>query len=164
VAVTITDASLVVWNYLKTNALAADLRALVVSGADNIYESGDINEAVLTAAVDTRRTASETDKLLAISVQDAGERSDPRNSLHFLQFVVVRAFDRNRGYRNIRSARIEIMELLKHTKFSQNVASDLGRGILDVRYSDRTGHRFDAVSAVEYEAISYVFRMVKQEG
>jgi len=160
---TISDASILIWDFLKTNALAVDLRAMIVSGADNILESGDVTEEVLATAVATRRAASELDKALAISVQDGGERPDPRIPMHFMQFVVVRVYDRGRGYRNLRSARIEIMELLKPSKLKQSVAAGLGRGILgSAVYNDRTGHRWDAVYAVEYEAISYSFRMVKE--
>lgn len=160
---TITDASIMVWNFLKINALASDLRDLIVDGADNVLESGDITEAVLENAVTTRRTASELSKALALAVQDAGERPDPRMSGHYLQFVVVRVYDRGRGYRNIRSVRIELMSLLRASKFTQNVAAGLGRGILDVSYNDRTGHRWDPIFAVEYEAVSYAFRMIKKE-
>lgn len=159
----ITDASIMVWNFLKTNALASDLRDLIVDGADNVLESGDITEAVLESAVTTRRTAVELSKALALSVQDAGERPDPRMSGHYLQFVVVRVYDRGRGYRNIRSVRIELMSLLRASKFTQNVAAGLGRGILAVSYNDRTGHRWDPIFAVEYEAVSYAFRMIKKE-
>jgi len=160
---TITDSSLLVWDFLKTNALASDLRDLIVTGAANVLESGDITEAVLESAVSTRRTAGDVNKALALAVQDAGERPVPRMSGHFLQFVVVRVYDRGKGYRNIRSVRIELMSLLRESKFTQNVAAGLGRGILAVSYNDRTGHRWDPVFAVEYEAVSYAFRMVKKE-
>lgn len=159
----ITDASFMVWDFLKAHALAADLRDLIVTGATNILESGDITESVLEGAVSTRRDASELDKALALSVQDAGERPAPRMPGHYLQFVVVRVYDRGRGYRNIRSVRIELMSLLRASKFRQNVAAGLGRGVLAVSYNDRTGHRWDPVFAVEYEAVSYAFRIVKKE-
>ena len=158
-----TDASLLVWDFLKTNALASDLRDLIVTGAANVLESGDITEAILDVAVTTRRDASELTKALAIAVQDAGERPVPRMPGHYLQFVVVRVYDRNRGYRNIRNVRIELMSILRPSKFRQNLAAGLGKGILSMSYNDRTGHRWDPVYAIEYEAISFAFRVVKKE-
>ena len=160
---TITDVSLALWDLLKTGADAADLRDLIVSGASNVLESGDLTEAVLSTAVKTRRVEG-THKALALSVQDAGERPDSRYPGHFLQFVVIRVCDRGEGYRNIRTARIELMRLLKPANFKKTLATGLGKGILAISYSDRTGHRWDPVSAIEYEAVSYVIRVVKQEG
>lgn len=158
------DSSQLVWDFLKTHALAVDLRAIIVDGADNIVESGDINEAFLEDAVSTRRTAGELNKALAISVQDAGESPVPRYAGHFFQLVTIRIYDRVRGYRNIRNARIELMDLLSASSFTENLAAGLGRGILAVSYNDRTGHRWDPAYAVEYEAVSYAYRVVKQEG
>lgn len=165
---TATDASLLIWDFLKTNALASDLRDLIVTGATNVLESGDITEAILQEAEVTRRTAGELDatelnKALAIAVQDAGERPIPKMPGHYFQFVVVRVYDRGRGYRNIRSVRIELMSLLRPTKFKQNLAAGLGKGILTMSYNDRTGHRWDPVFAIEYEATSFTFHVVKRE-
>jgi len=160
---TIVDASLAIWDFLKTDDLATALRAMVVDGASNILESGDVTESVLSSAVSTRR-ASGNGEVLVVSVQDAGERPDTRYPGHFLQFVVIRVYDRSKGYRYIRTARVELMELLGPANFKKNLASGLGRGVLSNAYNDRTGHRWDPVSAVEYEAISYAFRIVKQEG
>jgi len=158
------DSSQLVWDFLKTNVLAAPLRVMIVDGADNIVESGDINESFLEGAVGTRRAAGDLDKALAISVQDAGESPAPRYAGHFFQLVTIRVYDRVRGYRNIRNVRIELMNLLRASSFTENLAAGLGRGILAVSYSDRTGHRWDPAYAVEYEAVSYAFRVVKQEG
>jgi hypothetical protein len=160
---TATDASMLIWDFLKTNELAADLRALVHSGATNVLESGDITEAILEAAVADRRDAGEQTKVLAIAVQDAGERPVPRMPGHFMQFVVVRLYDRDRGYRNIRNTRIELMSILRPSKFRQNLAAGLGKGILTMSYNDRTGHRWDPVHAIEYEAASFTFHVVKKE-
>jgi len=156
------DSSQLVWDFLKTNTQAAALRAMIVSGADNVVESGDINEAFLEDAVSTRRADEELDKALGISVQDAGENPDPRIAGHFLQFVVVRVYDRVRGYRNIRSVRIELMALLNAAAFKENLAAGLGRGILTMSYNDRTGHQWDPSFAVEYEAVTFSFRVVKE--
>jgi len=158
------DSAQLVWDFLKTNALATDLRALVVSGADNVLEAGDVTESVLAGAVSTRRDAEETDKVLTISVQDAGERPAPHIAQHFFQFVSIRVYDRARGYRNLRTARMEIMSILSPAVFMQNLAAGQGQGILSLSYNDRTGYRYDMAFAVGYEVISYAFRVVKQGG
>ena len=158
------DSSQLVWTFLKTNSQAAALRAMIVTGASDIVESGDVNEAFLADAVSTRRADEELDKALGISVQDAGENPDPRIPGHFLQFVVVRVYDRGRGYRNIRTVRIELMAILNAVAFTQNLAAGLGQGILTMSYNDRTGHQWDPTFAVEYEAVTFSFRVVKQEG
>jgi hypothetical protein len=123
-----------------------------------------VTEAIFDAAVQTRRAASLTDLALAVSVQDAGERPDPEAVQHFFQTVVIRVYDRGRGYRNLRSVRIELMDILEPRKLKQNVASGLDVGVLSVEYNDRTGHRWDSPLAVEYEALSYTYRILKKEG
>jgi len=156
------DSSQLVWDFLKTNSQAAALRAMIVDGADNVVEAGNITEDFLADAVSTRRADEELDKALGISVQDAGENPDPRIEGHFMQFVVVRVYDRGRGYRNIRTVRIELMALLSPKAFKENLGSGLGRGILTMSYNDRTGHQWDPAFAVEYEAVTFSFRVVKE--
>ena len=158
-----TDISTAVCDFLKTNALAATLRTLVQGGATNILESGDVTESVLAAAVVARRTANTLSKVLAVSVQDAGERPDKQIPRHFFQFVVLRVLDRGRGYRNVREVRNELMRIMTITPFHANVLSTVDKGILTVDYDDRSGHQWDSTFAVDYEAISYSFRIVKRE-
>ena len=81
-------------------------RYLVTGGADNILEAGDLSIDILNAAVKTRRDAESTSELLAVSVQDAGEDKTSVARI-WQQTVVVRLYDRGRGYRNIRPARLE---------------------------------------------------------
>ena len=161
--VTIVDTSIATWNFLKTSTIATALRALIVDGATNVLEAGDVKESILADAVTSRRTANTLDKALVISVQDAGERPDSRINGQFNQFVIVRVFDRNRGYRNIRIVREELMRILILSSFNTNEMTSYGRGILAVTYDDRTGHQWDSAFAVEYEAISFSFRVIKKE-
>ena len=161
--VTIVDTSIAVWDFLKTSSLAATMRGMLIGEANNVLEAGDVKESILSDAVNARRTATTLDKALVVSVQDAGERPDPRMSGHFLQYVVVRVFDRNRGYRNIRTIRDELMQIVTLSSFNTNELSAAHRGILAVSYEDRTGHQWDSSFAVEYEAVSFSFRVLKKE-
>jgi len=154
------DTAECVWGYLRVHTAAAALRAMIYDGANNIYESGDLTPERLQDALDARRTAGQLTRALAISVQDAGE--DPtRQSGVRTQDVVVRVFDRMRGYHNIRTARIELMRILRG--FFDNLTSSSEQGVLQMEYSGRTGHRFDQMYAVEYEAISYTSRVTFME-
>ena len=156
-----TDASLVVHDFLKTGTLASTVRALVVAGADNVFEAGDLTEDELNSAETTRRT-NDTDKVLAISVHDAGEVPD-RVKHHYHQTVVIRIFDRRRGNRNIRATRLAIKNLLDPDRFRSNLDEGLGRGILSSTYVSRTGYRWDRFYAAEYEAITYDYHVVQKE-
>ena len=161
--VALIDTSIIIWDFLKTSTTASALRAMVMGGASNVLEAGDVKESILTAAVDARRTAETPNKALVISVQDAGERPDNRMGGHYNQYVIVRVFDRNRGYRNIRTLRDEIMRIMTVDSFNTNEMPGASRVILAVAYDDRTGHQWDSSFAVEYEAISFSFRVVKKE-
>ena len=154
------DASECIWLFLKNDANAAALRALVVDDVTNVLESGDLTPEILTTAVTTRRDASETDKALAISVQDAGEDLTRVKNI-MTAYVVVRVYDRGRGYRNLRLVRIELIKILRG--FASNVESGSGRGVLSIKYSSRTGHRWDRMFNVEYEAVTFTVRMMYQE-
>ena len=160
--VTITDASIATWSLLRTGAAAATFRGLVMLGADHVLEAGDLTESVLETAVAARRAAETPTKVLAAAIQDAGERPDSRLPGHYLQYVVVRLYDRGRGYRNIREARRAVMSLMNLNAFHGEVLAG-AQGVLGVEYAERTGHQWDGPYAVEYEAISYVFRIVKRE-
>jgi len=153
------DASSLVWDYLKTDAKAVEVRALLVGGAGNVFEVGDLTAGVLASAEDTRRDAEDWDKALAIAVQDAGEApTGLRNVTN--QFVIVRVFDRKRGIRNIRTVRLLLIELLRGL-----IAPLDGtvRGVLDLSFSGRTGFRHDLTYAVDYEAITFRARVLLQE-
>jgi len=154
------DASECIWLFLKNDADAATLRAMIVSGATNVLESGDLTPEILVSAVDTRRAAVETDKALALAIQDAGEDPTRVRNVH-VAHVVVRVYDRGRGYRNLRTVRIELIRILRG--FASNVASGSGAGALSISFGSRTGHRWDRMYNVEYEAITFEVRMMYQE-
>jgi len=152
------DLSSLIWDYLKTNVNAASVRALVYGGATNIVEVGDVSARLLAEAHSARRTAGETSKVLFLSVQDAGVRPTARLNI-YNHYVIVRAFDRDRGYRNLRSVRLELLDQLR---------GHLGRltgvhGLLDVIFSGSTGFRHDIVIDADYEALTFVGVVMEQE-
>jgi len=124
---------------------------MVQGGADNIMESGDLTEVILTETITARRTAGVMTKALAISVQDSGEEAI--QDWHYAQYVTVRIFDRDRGYGNIRTVKQELIELLRG-QFAE-FPSGAKLGLMDCRLADRTGHRYDKLFNVEYEAIRF---------
>ena len=156
---TIRDTAEFIWDYLKNNAGAADFRALVVGGAANVVEAGDVTIDILNAAVATRRAAASA-KILAVSVQDAGE--DPQPHRTWQQSVVVRLYDRGRGNRNIRPARISLITTLGD--IVGGITAGQESGTLETRYGGRSGHTWDKLYDVEYEAVVFHARIQYQEG
>lgn len=154
------DASECVWLYLRDSAAAAAVRDLLVDGADSVFETGDVTPDILQSLVAARRTAGNLDLALCVSVQDAGEDVTPRPDER-IQFVVVRVYDRARGYRNLRVVRIELMKLLRG--FFSNLANDARKGILDLQYRGRTGHRWDRLFNIEYESVTFAARVIHEE-
>jgi len=153
------DSAECVYNFLKTHTNAATFRSMVWGGADNVLEAGDLTPTVLTKA-ETARRAAPADKVLAVSVQDSGE--DPTSSRGVrAQYVLVRIYDRFMGYGNLRTARIELMRILKG--FYDQFDSASKQGGLQMSYRGRTGYRWDRVYNVEYEALTYGARVVFKE-
>ena len=156
----ISDTSEFVWDFLKTNAAAATFRTLVTDGAANVLEAGDLSIDILNAAVKTRRDAASTSELLAVSVQDAGE--DPtRVARIWQQTVVVRLYDRGRGYRNIRTARIELISILNDV--CGGITPGYGMGTLILEYAGRGGNLWDKTFDVQYEGILFRARIEYEE-
>ena len=152
------DLSSVIWDYLKTNVNTADVRALVYDGATNIVEVGDVSARLLAEAHSARRTAEETSKVLYLSVQDAGVRPTPRSNI-YNHYVIVRAFDRERGYRNLRSMKLELLDKLRgHLERLTGL-----HGLLDAGFSGSTGFRHDVVIDADYEALTFVGVVMEQE-
>lgn len=161
-AIVISDISSALWDFLKTNSEAANFRATVYGGEDGIYESGDVWPEVLQAALDARRAAGELTKVLCMDVQDAGEDPHP-NPNTYVQYVIVRFYDRHQGYRNLRSSRVMLMDLL-HKRFTKILTATRQRGVLKLSYEGRTGHRYDRDWDIEYESISYAAIIVAERG
>ena len=159
-ALVISDTSEFIWNFLKTDAAAATFRSLVTDGADNILEAGDLSIDILNAAVETRRDAESTSELLAVSVQDAGEEL---TSISYIrqQTVVVRLYDRGRGYRNIRVAREELISVLNDV--GGGITPGYGMGTLVLTYAGRGGHIWDKTFDVEYEGVLFRARVMYEE-
>ena len=146
------DLSTLIWNYLKTNAAAASLRALLVSGSSSVLEAGDVGASLLDSRESTRRTGGNMNLALILAIQDGG--SDPHEHPDKeYQYAVVRAYDRDRGYRNIRTVRMQLIEILKG--LPANVGPMGTRGLMSLDFTGRTGHRFDTTFAIDYEAITY---------
>ena len=152
-AIVVTDASSAIYNFLKTDAAAATTRALVHDGAANVFESGDITPALLAEIVDDRRTTGALTDILALDVEDAGEDARVVGQHHGM--VRVRLYDRARGYRNLRSAREQLIEDLRDFNATLTDVDGNGRGLLEVRYAGRTGHRFDRAYALDWEAVQF---------
>jgi len=156
----ISDTSEFVWNFLKTDAAAATFRSLITGGADNVLEAGDLSIDILNAAVASRRAAENTSDLLAVSIQDAGEEL---TSVSYVrqQTVVVRLYDRGRGYRNIRTAREELISVLDDV--GGGITPGHGMGTLELTYAGRGGHIWDKTFDVEYEGILFRARVMYEE-
>ena len=156
----ISDTSEFIWNFLKTDAAASTFRSLVTDGADNILEAGDLSIDILNAAVATRRAAESDSELLAVSVQDAGEEL---TSVSYVrqQTVVVRLYDRGRGYRNIRAAREELISVLHDV--CGGITPGHSMGTLILTYAGRGGHIWDKTFDVEYEGVLFRARVMYEE-
>lgn len=145
------DAAALIQDYLKTDSDAAGVRALLLNGADSVYEVGDLTASVLSTTEEARRASGELTKALAISIHDAGERPSRIRDIDD-QPVIIRVFDRQRGYRNLRSVRLVLMNVLR----GHVAALDGGYGLLEVRFAGRTGYRHDLTMAVDFEAITFI--------
>ena len=150
---TIVDLSQAAMNYFITDAGtgASAVRALLIDGADSVFEAGEIQASILDTAEQTRDTAKVA-KCLALVVQDAGEQDTDLAGV-FTQFIVVRVYDRMCGYTNIRAIR-EAIEAAFAPDDEMNVTVGYGRSLRDIRYIGRTGLRFDETYDVFYEAIT----------
>lgn len=146
------DMAEVIFNYLKTHADAATLRSYVQGGADNILEAGDLTEEIIMAAIEDRRASGDMDKALAIAVQDAGEEEIDR--FHKNQYVNVRIYDRDRGYRNLRTCKLELLNLLGED-FDQVMTSGIGVAHMATWFVGRAGHRWDRIFDIEYEVLRF---------
>jgi hypothetical protein len=155
-----TDLSELVLEYLKTNVDAQTVRDLLIAGASSVLEAGDVTAKLLASREEVRRLGGNMDLALVLSLQDAGEDPTEYPDI-FSQYVVVRVYDRQRGYRNVRKVRQAIMSVLK------GLPGDVGplgtRGLGELRYSGRTGHRFDTTFVVDYEALTFTGRVVELE-
>jgi hypothetical protein len=146
------DMAEVIFNYLKTHADAATLRGYVQGGDANILEAGDLTEEIVAQAIADRRTAGDYSKALAIAVQDAGEEELDRFTK--AQNVNVRIYDRDRGYRNLRTCKLELVSLLGGD-FDEEMTAGIGVAHMATFFVGRAGHRWDRIYDVEYEVLRF---------
>ena len=145
------DMAQVTFNFLKSDDVAATLRSYVQGAEDNILEAGDLTEKIIMDAIEARRTAGDMNKALAIAVQDAGE--DEMDRFRKNQFVNVRIYDRDRGYRNLRRCKLELMEIIKD--HFDDMTTGIKIGHISTFFVGRSGHRWDRIYDIEYEVIRF---------
>jgi len=161
-ALVVDDAASLVLNWLKVHADAAAIRALIYNGATNILEAGDLTAQMLRTDMDARRTASETSKVLFLTVWDAGER--PIGDWTFEQTVVIRIIDAGRGYRNIRAVRALFFDALDDDGgWTLTDVGSTGQGVLDLRYTGRSGYRQSREYDAGFEPLTFVARIQHEE-
>jgi len=148
------DIAAAVFNFLKTDDDASDVRDLLISGADSIIEAGDMTAQKLTTYEDARRTGGDSDLALCIAVQyDGSERLDSRFTQ---QRVVVRIYDRQKGFSNIREVRVMIQKVLAHFHCALASIGDIRQGLVKCSFEGSSGDMYDLDFAVFYDALTFV--------
>ncbi len=159
-AIVITDASSGLYNWLKTDAAAASLRALVYNGAENVLEEGDLTPEMLANSAVARHAAGQRSKVLAVTIHDDGEKGGISN-------VSVRIYDRQEGYRNIRTFRDLLLSVFENaeeiTAFTLQKVNGERRGLLFLEYAGRTGHVRVRDFACDMEAIAFSGKLLVQD-
>ncbi len=142
-----------VLNTLKTSthAKAVAIRALLVSGAESIGESGDLTGQGLNDAEAARRLAGVTNKALYLMLQDAGE--EVVRAGVSTQTIVARVIDRLSGYSNVRAVRKALVDYFLTVPYRGKLGD--GQAVIAVAYLGRSGHQYDRTAGgVEFEAIT----------
>ena len=143
-----TDLSEALYDWLTTSDDAASYRAVVA----NIREAGFIDIDLLNDAVQVRRTSGAS-QILATSIQDAGDSPIPvRNER---ASVVIRHYDRGYGYKNLRTARDLLRETLRDFTCTLSSVAGYSRGVIELAYVGRSGHRRDLTFNRDWEALTY---------
>jgi len=151
------DLAEVVTTYLRSDAACWVLRNHIVNGGvggqDNVLEAGEVTEEVLNAQVAARRAdPTQADRVLAISVQDDGE--EKQGLKEGRQYIVIRIYDRGKGYHNIRDTRRLLMDLMRGAPFA--FTDGCGVGLKGMAFNVRSGHRWDRTYNVEYESLRWI--------
>lgn len=141
----------VVYNWLLKDPAATGMRNLIVDTASNVFEAGDLTEQVLVAAVEKRRSIGVSNRVLAVAVQEGPEQ--PTDNGYGDQTVIVRVYDRDLGYKNIRPATQWLIRYLK--EHFADMTANIGVGHMATFYGGRTGHRYDARWQIDYEAVTF---------
>jgi len=150
-AITVTDASSAIWDFLKNQAGGSGTRGVIMS--ENVLEAGFIKPQVLTDAETLRRTNATPTKILALTVQDAGDEPTPVGNLQAR--IIFRLYDREYGYRNLRDARDHLLEDLREFTATLTAAPSRKRGVLSLDYAGRSGHQWSQTLACHWEGVLY---------
>lgn len=150
--VDVVDLSQTLFEFLKSADEASTVRDLLVSGAASVLEAGDVSPELLS----TRESArTEETKILALSVQDAGEDPGPIRPMT-VQRAVIRGYDRFNGFRSLRSFREAVLAIFPRDRNRLLVVTvGKGRGLLQVHYGGNSGHKFDKAYQTDYLAIYF---------
>lgn len=127
--------------------------ALVVDGATGILETGDSSPKTIADAEATRLRTGNPAKVLAITVQDAGEKAIDAQTTE--QYVAIWIFDRERGYSNIRKATKAVYAAL-HGKSTPLTSPFTDRTVaVTLELEARTGHRIERSLEVDFELMTF---------
>jgi hypothetical protein len=138
------------FNTLKATGAITDL---ITGGADSIFGSGELKPERLAEMEEKRREDQTPDLVLAVVVQDIGEKEE--NETLYLQRVRIWIFDRERGYGGIRTLRKQVY-LALHNKTAPLDDPLTGRtAMLKLQFQARTGHRWDQWYAAQCEFIEF---------
>ena len=157
--IAVTDAATAVWDLLKNQTGGAGTRAKIMSGT--VLQAGFLTTTLLTTLEDTRRTAGTSTKILALTVQDVGDRAVPVGNLE--STVIVLTWDRGYGYLNLGAARDQILEDLRDFETILAVSPSRKRGVLTLDYLGRTGQRWSQPFGAWWEALRYQAQIIVQE-
>lgn len=138
---------------LEVLKLTPAVTALVIDGATGILETGDSSPKTIADAQATRRDTENPAKVLAITVQDAGEKALDAQTTE--QWVSVWIFDRERGYSNIRQATKAVYAAL-HGKSTPLTSPFTDRTVVvTLALEGRTGHRIERSLEVDFELMTF---------
>lgn len=150
------DVAQAVYEFLKDDAAAASVRALLVTHANHVLETGDLTAELLDELEDARRDEGTQSVALCLAVQDAGEDKVRKGT--YQQYVILRVYDRKMGYSNLRAVRAALLIVMKPFSCKPTGQAQIG----EVVFATRTGHQYDRSYAVEYEAVSYVVTVARK--
>lgn len=146
------------YEWLRDDIAAASVRALLVNDSRRVVQTGELVPEIIDELETARRDAGDPEVALCIAIQDAGEEKIA--GLNYHQYVIVRAYDRFRGYSNIRAVREALLGIFRD--FACKPEGQAMAGFLG--YVTRTGHQFDDRYAVEYEAVTFISTVVRKGG
>jgi len=149
------DAAAAVFNFLKTDADAQSVRDLLVSGATSVLEAGDMTAKRMVNFADARRVDGvSSDLALCIAVQNDG--SEKINQQFTQQRVVVRIYDRQKGFSNIREVRAKLQTVLSGFHCALASIGTTRQGLVIFSFEGSSGDMYDLDFAVFYDALTFI--------